>query len=572
MTLNQAERLVRKITELVGNPAPDAQAARFAQDYADLTRTASRRLEQCALMIEAGQSLQALQLAETPPPLLDLITVLSFRQAGEWRSYCQTHNLPWADPFYDKYVRLLNSTYGAGIAADHPYYRDYRRAVMTNDDDRALSILRVVARLNPSDENTKQELKRLEEKLLREKVEALSAALENGDVAGAAAQVTRIESSGLPIPSSHPVWQRLQVARCRELLSQAATLRENGAWEEAERLVEEIHALATQNNLQLPAADADLWTSLEEWTGSQRGSFAREQDFKRAVSALKHEVQTIESQKGAGHKPKASESQSAHEALTAKWREAERIGLAPDSELADRCKDCAAWLQSRIRLAERNQRVVLLVVAVLILGAIGAAVPVALNWSSERQFLASLESLESARRVADAQALIQRIPAKLKTAPRMAAGLSAAEQFVTHERGLKQEFDRKLAALQLSLAAGDSVEQTSALRVECENLSVPLAPEFQQPAKAALAAWDSKWRAVRDGDLSSRLARAEQIAPALNATDGVEAVRAAVSRLQSALAGVNVLLAQPPSADEALDAKYRELAAKATRWSGVIQD
>src|SRR5665213_3719998 len=107
MTLNQAERMARKIGELVGHATPDAQAARFAQDYADLSRAANRRLEQCALMIEAGQSLQALQLAETPPPLLDLITVLSFRQAAEWRAYCQAHQLPWNEPFYDKYVRLL---------------------------------------------------------------------------------------------------------------------------------------------------------------------------------------------------------------------------------------------------------------------------------------------------------------------------------------------------------------------------------------------------------------------------------------------------------------------------------
>src|SRR3984957_4538644 len=160
MTLNQAERLVRKITELVGHATPDAQAARFAQDYADLCRAANRRLEQCALMIEAGQFLQALQLAETPPSLLDVITVLSFRQAAGWRPYCQAPHLPASEPFYDKYVRLLNSTYGKGIASDHPFYRDYRRAVMEHEDVRALSILRVISRLNPSDANTKEELKR----------------------------------------------------------------------------------------------------------------------------------------------------------------------------------------------------------------------------------------------------------------------------------------------------------------------------------------------------------------------------------------------------------------------------
>src|SRR5580700_2131686 len=107
MTLTQTERMVRKITEVVGQPASDTQKAKLAHDYAEVCRAANRRLEQCALMIEAGQFLQALQLAETAPPLMDLITLLSFRQASEWRAYCQGHQLPWAEPFYDKYVRLL---------------------------------------------------------------------------------------------------------------------------------------------------------------------------------------------------------------------------------------------------------------------------------------------------------------------------------------------------------------------------------------------------------------------------------------------------------------------------------
>jgi hypothetical protein len=107
-------------------------------------------------MIEAGQFLQALQLAETAPPLMDLITLLGFRQAAEWRNYCQAHQLPWSEPFYDKYIRLLNDAYSKGITGDHPFYRDYRRAVMENDDARAFSILRVIARLNPSDPNTKE--------------------------------------------------------------------------------------------------------------------------------------------------------------------------------------------------------------------------------------------------------------------------------------------------------------------------------------------------------------------------------------------------------------------------------
>lgn len=568
-TLNQAERLVRRIGDLAGHPTPDAQAARLAQDYAEICRAASRRLEQCALMIEAAQGLQALQLAETPPPLLDLITVLSFRQAGEWRAYCQAHNLHWAEPFYDKYIRLLNSTYGKGIAGDHPFYRDYRRAVIKNNDERALSILRVIARLNSSDENTKEELKRLEDKLVRAKVQALSGALEIGDVAGAAAHVARLESSGLPVPSSHPVWQRLQAARCRELLAKAEALRERGAWAEAEPLVDEIHALATQNNLQLPAADADLWNSLEEWTGSQRRAYAQDQDFKRAVSALEYEAEKNENirKSGAGIKP--AETQAAFETLTARWREAEHFGRTLDSGLLDRCEECAAWLQNRMTAADKKQRAILFIATFLILAAIGAAVPIFLNYQSRRNYLASLDSLESVRRVADTQALIQRIPPKLKTNAKMADGLGKADQFISRELALNAAFERDLAALRKSSA---SFEQTSARRAESEKAIASLAPEFQASAKSVLAGWDAKWQTARDGEFSSRLARAGQLAAGLNAANGLDAARTSISQVKSALGGLDVLLSQPPPVDAALEAKYREIAAEAAHWSGAVQE
>jgi hypothetical protein len=571
MTLNQAERMVRRIGEVVGHPTADSQAARLAQDYADLSRAANRRLEQCALMIEAGQGLQALQLAETPPPLLDLITILSFRQANEWRAYCQAHNLPWAEPFYDKYVRLLNSTYGKGITGDHPFYRDYRRAVLKNDDERAVSILRVIARLNPSDENTKEELKRIEEKMVRAKVETLIAALEKGDAA-AAAEVAHIESSGLPVPSSHPVWQRVQVARCRELLGKADALRERGQWAEAEGLVEEIHGLATQNNLQLPGPDADLWSSLEEWTGSQRRSHVLEQDFKRAIAALEYEAQSLDNLRNSGTRMKAPAAQAAFEVLSARWREAEHFGREINGELADRCENATAWLQSQMRAAEKRQRALVAFFTLLILAAIGASVPLVLNWQSRRNYLSSLDALESRRRVADTQALVQQIPAKLKTNPKMAGGVAKADEFIAREAGLKDDFDRKVAALKQTHDAGGSIEQTSAQRAACEKVIALLAPEFQPAAKATIASLDLKWASARDAELTSRLDRAGQIALGLSASAGVGALSVTVSRLEAALAGTDALLAQPPAVATSLEVKYRELTAKAEQWKGTMDD
>ena len=42
--------------------------------------------------------------------------------------------------------------------------------------------------------------------------------------------------------ATDPVWQQAQLVRCRHLLDQARTLREQGSWEEAELVVEDIRA------------------------------------------------------------------------------------------------------------------------------------------------------------------------------------------------------------------------------------------------------------------------------------------------------------------------------------------
>jgi hypothetical protein len=570
MTITQAERLVRKIAEVAGQPASDTQTAKLAQEYADLCRAANRRLEQCAIMIEAGQFLQALQLAETLPPLLDLITVLGFRQAAEWRSYCQTHQLPWSEPFYDKYVRLLNSTYGKGIASDHPFYRDYRRAVMKNDDEHALSILRVIARMNPSDQNTKDELKRLEEKLLRGKLEKLRQVVATGDSPAMEAELARIESSGVPIPSTHPVWQQAQVARCQDLLRRADQLRHQDAWQDAEVLVEEIQKLATQYNVQLPAADADAWTSLEEWTTGKRSAYADDQDFHRALSSLEYEVQTIETRRANANRLSALDAKNSFNSLAAKWSEAERFNRPLGEKLIGRCEQCRLWLQNCMNAAGRRHRIATIAVSLLVFAAVAATIPFVLNWARERDLLLRLNMLESTRRVSETESLISHVSARIKAKAAVPEAINKAQSFISHEKELKRVFDETVKGLQQS-ATGNfktGIEQIGPRRAHAERALAQLAPEFQLPGRSALDVWDVKWQPVRQATLSAQLDHAEQAAAGLNGTNGFDEVHAAVVRMQSMLADMDQLTNEPPALDRNLDARLRQLNAKIALWTG----
>ncbi|HWX21835.1 MAG TPA: hypothetical protein VN578_18185 [Candidatus Binatia bacterium] len=569
MTLNQAERLVRKIAELLGQPALEAQAAKLAQDYSELARAAHRRLEQCATMIEASDELQALQLAEAPPPLLDLITLLSFRQAAEWRAYCQGHNLPWAEPFFDKYVRLVNATYGKGIASDHPYYRDYRRAVMQNEDERALSILRVIARLNPADQNSAQELRRFEEKTLRARLEELRVVLDKGEPEAVLLLVAKLEGSALNIPPANPIWQRAQVVRCQKLLGQGRALREQEAWEEAELLVEEIRALATHHALVFPSADADFFEALEGWTAQKRTALVQEQDFQRAVEGLQYQAQVLESKRGSNGRSAPAELQSDFDTLGAKWREAERFGRPLDGPLVARCQENCDWLQRAMNRSRSRKRVTSALTALVASAAVVVAGLFGWNFFEQRQVVEQLGRFQSRRQVGEAQRLLAGMPARFKTQGRAGAAFVKAQQFIAKEMELKGNFSQQLDSLN-ALAQQSSSEVLAKVdhqRADCGQALEQLAPEFQSEGKAKLAGFDERWQKrlqalqpEQNAQFAARLAEAERAAAErLNAARGFAAVQGSLPQVQALVAELTKSQNQRAGLDEGLERRCRQL-------------
>src|SRR3954470_8552840 len=179
MTLVELERLVRRIEEALERPPADGILPRLANDYHNLCRAAAQRLYQCAAMIAAGDEHQALQLAEAAPALLDQLTLLSFRRSPNWRALCRSENLAAPENFEIKPVRQLNELYAKGIDKDHVLYREYRRAIIVNDDARALAVLRSITRLNANDKNAATELARLEHKFRADKIHKLEKLVRN---------------------------------------------------------------------------------------------------------------------------------------------------------------------------------------------------------------------------------------------------------------------------------------------------------------------------------------------------------------------------------------------------------
>ena len=193
MTLLETERLVRKVSDLLQQVGNAAIAPKLAEDFMTACQAANLRLQQCEAMIKAGDRQQAIQLAETAPNLLDVVTVMEFRGADDWRGYCQQNALPVADRIDARSIHALNECYAQGITTDHPLYAVYRSAVLSRNDDEALKALQSITRLNPADANAASELTRLDAKVLAAKVQHLGSSLAGTDPA---LLVAEIETTG----------------------------------------------------------------------------------------------------------------------------------------------------------------------------------------------------------------------------------------------------------------------------------------------------------------------------------------------------------------------------------------
>lgn len=583
MTLAQAERLVRKITESLGQPSLEAQAPKLAQDFAELGRAASRRLEQCASMIEAGEELQALQLAETPPPLLDLITLLSFRQANEWRTYCQGRGLPWAEPFFDKQVRLINETYGKGTAREQPtierLLKAYREASLRAEDERGLSILRVIHRMNPGEQNFAQELKRLEDKTVRARLEKLGRIVASGDKAAVLAELRELEASGVPIPANNAAWQQAQLLRCQQLLEQAEALRRNDSWQEAEPLVQEIKSLASQHSVMFPESDVARFERLEEWTSGERQSFAQGQDFKRAVEALDYQVRAGESKRSERSRSSVAAMQEELSSLAAKWREAERFGTL-DEELVRRCQRTGDWLQAQIRKGIKRKRTTALAVGAGVLALVALGGFMFWDFTTAGQLTAQLERLESARRVTDATALLNEIPERLKMKPRLAAALTRSGEFISRELALKKDFEQKLTALQMMAQRGftNDLATVDSEQKACAQALERMALEYQTLGQANLRAFQQQWQKhlralepAHNAAFSNQLATAQQlVAERLNATNSLEALRQTLPDAQAFVVNLTTLRQKPIRLDDNFERQFRHLTNEVRGWSNTI--
>ena len=218
------DRLQARIRAQIELTTPDLEAHLLATEYVSLATRARERLEQCVALVRLGNEQAALQAAETEPPLLDLCAWLNFAELDRWQRLCRERSLPLAPNLDDDAIATVEQLYGKPMDESHPLYRDYRQAMRERDDSRALNVLRLICRLNPTDANAQNELERLRNKFARHTLSEIVRELSANQIERVDVLVSEVERLGATALAGHPDWEQA-LNRRQEWLKQVAQQR-----------------------------------------------------------------------------------------------------------------------------------------------------------------------------------------------------------------------------------------------------------------------------------------------------------------------------------------------------------
>ena len=282
----QIDRLIARIRGQLELGSPDLEARSLAGEYAALCARARERLEQAAGLIRGGQEHAAFQVAESEPDLLGLCAQLSFAESERWHALCRERGLPTGFPLDDQQVIAVGGLYGKEIGENHPRYRDYREAMRTRQEDRALTILRSIVRINPDDPNARSELARLSAKFLRESLGKVAAFFEQGREEAAVELMNRMERFGANDLAGEPRWddalarrvawlRAKAAAQVATLVDEAAEARAGGHWEACAASLGRVRSRERDHQLTISAGVSAEIVELEAWAAEQPDLFCR---------------------------------------------------------------------------------------------------------------------------------------------------------------------------------------------------------------------------------------------------------------------------------------------------------
>ena len=467
-------KLVRQIREVLASNEAHGPVESLAAEYTRLCEEAAHRLDSCATMIAKGSEYQALQLAETEPALLDLLAALSFAETPEWAELCAAQRAPVASRFDPRAVRALDQLYGKGITANHPLYRDYRSAVTSRDEVKALQIVRSIVRLNPGDANGAAELARWENKFYQRRLQELRGALARGDHLDALNELGELErlapagetrgtSRGDPGHGASGASEERNAAMelSEKLVASLEEERRAGSWRMVGDSLARLEALQAEHDFRLPPASAAICSGMKQYYEEERARAAESERQRKAIDAARALAAETHLRLSSPASLTLRRAESLFVDLTRRWKEIEQFHRPVEEAAGARIAAAISGLRARVHRLQTRQRVMQFVGGAVALLVLGAGAWWAFSAYRARDYERQLTNLQTAGQV-DA---VEKMAAYLRTEqpglaarPVLRARLDALGKWTQDERANQREAEAILDELEKLSAGGFDAE------------------------------------------------------------------------------------------------------------------
>lgn len=522
--MTPAESLVEKIQRSLQTGTPNAA---LAADFAKECAKVNARLEQIREILDSGQELQALLMAETPPPVLDEASRLQ-SVFEEWQAICEEQGFDSAPPLISNAAQRLNLLYAKGISTGHKIYKDFREAVMGRDDTRALEIARAIEKLNPADSNAKSERSRLEMKVFRAREQALREAMESGGIPAILRVLNSLESLGLAeLENSSETLARATQSRQAYFASKAAEeicdqffpnleahLRIPD-WRKAREALARIDSLVAEHRLTLEPAQLRSMGEAREFVQREFTIVQRQAEFQESLRKLLIHVDHIDTLAHGSGVRGLKETRDLFSELKRLWQSVEGFSMEVRADIVQRVSKQVEFLDHHIERLQRRNFILIgsaAVAAALIVGVGG--------WWLLGVHNAKLAAMEIRHSVfKKLVGAVESLPADARSknltrfSPDLVAAIAEAEAFLKAESARLESASRELALWEADAAKefadlGSLELQEKWTRFEAEVAELaeesraPLVPRVNKAGRAVKAAINKL-----SGDQFSELAK-----------------------------------------------------------------
>jgi len=366
MTLGEAKSLVDRLVAKLGSPVPASSDQGLASEYAAACAEVNARLAQCARMVEEGSSVQALMIAEEKPGLMDMVAVLGFAKQADWIAYCQESGLTVPEKATKGAVRVLNDLYNSGSRAEQTkaLYRDFRGAMATKDDARALEVIRTISQLDPTDKDAAEQLARLERRVQESALRGLDASLAANDEGRVLRWLARCEN--LQVAEGESLAQARQIRarqQAREaeiqihgIVAELVDYREKANWQQCGERASRVHTLAATHGLTLSAVDHATVNEALQYFEACRAEALRKARFKESLNAVSECVEHLQAARFEGAKSSLASLERDALELRKTYETAASFGLPIPEGVTGKVSQLAASLDSQIGQARKMRR------------------------------------------------------------------------------------------------------------------------------------------------------------------------------------------------------------------------